>query len=116
MKLAEYFSNALANAHKRIMKGKKHWYLRMVSTRPEYQGKGAGLQLLKWITEKADADADGRQLYLEASPAGLPIYERLGFVEVDRLALELEGKGKGVLGKKEYVEVFMVRKTNRSNL
>ncbi|KAH8810911.1 acetyltransferase-like protein [Xylogone sp. PMI_703] len=108
-KAANYFFNLLIDTHERHMKGRKHWYMRFLSTRPEYEGKGAAGQLLRWLIDRADADADGCELYLEASPVGKPIYEHFGFVEVDRVVLELEGKGEGAFGKKEYMETCMVR-------
>lgn len=89
------------------MKGRKHWYLEILATRPEYQGRGAGGQLLRWGIGRADEEET--EAYLEASPDGKPIYEHLGFSEVDRLVVELEGRGEGVLAEKEFVEVFMVR-------
>lgn len=78
--------------------------MEVIATRPEYQGKGAGGQLIKWGLEKADEE--GTETYLEASPHGKPIYERYGFREVDRLVVNFE---KEVLGEKEFVEVFMLR-------
>lgn len=89
---------------------RKHWYLELVGTRPEWQGKGAAGMLLRWGLERADAD--GVEAYLEASPKGRPIYEKFGFSEVERLVVDLEaiGEGKDVGdGEKEFVEVFMVR-------
>ncbi|TVY42180.1 hypothetical protein LOCC1_G003797 [Lachnellula occidentalis] len=103
-KAANCFFNLSIDTHERHMRGRKHWYMRNVSTRPEYEGKGAAGQLLRWLIDRADADADGCELYLEASPVGRPIYERLGFVEVDRVVLKSEVKREGSLGEKEYME------------
>jgi len=89
------------------MRGRKHWYLELVATRPECQGKGAAGKLLRWGIERADEE--GTETYLEASPDGKPIYEHLGFREVGRLVVELEGKGDGPLAEKKFVECFMVR-------
>lgn len=91
------------------MKGRKHWYLEFIATRQEWQGKGAGGMLLRWGLEKSDEE--GTETYLEASPEGLPVYKRFGFEGVERMVVDLEGKGEGVLveGEKEFVEVFMVR-------
>ncbi|KAL2068027.1 hypothetical protein VTL71DRAFT_16125 [Oculimacula yallundae] len=107
IKIANHFFGNLVARHAAIMEGKRHWYLEIICTRPEYQGKGAGGKLLRWGIEKSDADRT--ETYLEASPDGLPIYEHLGFKEVERLVVELEGKKEGVLAEKEFVEVFMVR-------
>jgi ribosomal protein S18 acetylase RimI-like enzyme len=105
--LANHFFGSLVSSHERIMRGRKHWYLELVATRPECQGKGAAGKLLRWGIERADEE--GTEAYLEASPDGKPIYEHLGFREVGRLVVELEGNGDGSLAEKEFVECFMVR-------
>ncbi|KUJ19891.1 acyl-CoA N-acyltransferase [Mollisia scopiformis] len=106
-KIANHFFGNLFGRHETIMRGRKHWYLELLATLPEYQGKGAAGQLLRWGIEKSDED--GTETYLEASPDGLPIYQHFGFEEEDRLVVELDGKGEGPLSEKEFIEVFMVR-------
>lgn len=108
--LANHFFGNLVRRHREIMQGTRHWYLEVLATRSEWQGKGAAGKLLRWGLAKADEE--GTNAYLEASPDGKPIYEHLGFKEVDRLVLKLEGKGEGVLSEKEFVECFMVRDTS----
>lgn len=105
--IGNHFFGNLVGRHAKIMKGRRHWYLEIICTSPQYQGKGAAGQLLRWGIERSDED--GTETYLEASPDGLPIYQRFGFEEVDRLVVELEGKGEGPLSEKEFIEVFMVR-------
>lgn len=41
---------------------------------------GAGSALLGWGTDKADRE--GKPAYLEASPAGYPLYRRFGFADL----------------------------------
>ena len=106
--IANHFFGNLISRHVKIMEGRKHWYLELVATRPEYQGKGAGGKLLRWGIDKADEE--GTETYLEASPDGKPIYEHFGFKEVDRLVVELK---KEVLGEKEFIECFMVRPASK---
>lgn len=89
------------------MRGRRHWYLEFVATRPEEQGKGAAGMLLKWGLKKADEE--GTEAYLEASPDGKPIYEHYGFQEVERLVVPLDGKEAVVGEEKEFAECFMVR-------
>lgn len=36
------------------------------------------------------ADAEGVKAYLEATPAGKPVYEKMGFREVDSLEFNLD--------------------------
>jgi ribosomal protein S18 acetylase RimI-like enzyme len=102
--IANHFFGSLIRRHAEIMEGRKHWYLEVICTRPEYQGKGAAGKLLRWGMERADEE--GTETYLEASPDGKPIYEHFGFKEVDRLVVELKEE---VLGEKEFIECFMVR-------
>jgi GNAT superfamily N-acetyltransferase len=102
--IANHFFGSLIRRHAEIMEGRKHWYLEVLATRPEYQGKGAAGRLLRWGMQRADEE--GTETYLEASPDGKPIYEHFGFKEVDRLVVELKEE---VVGEKEFVECFMVR-------
>lgn len=113
VEIANHFFGNLVRRHESIMRGRKHWYLELLATRPEYQGKGAAGKLLRWGIERADEE--GTETYLEASPDGKPIYEHLGFREVDRLVVELDGEGEGVLSEKEFIEVFMVRPITSKN-
>ncbi|XXH03829.1 ubiquinone biosynthesis monooxygenase Coq7 [Hypoxylon texense] len=62
--------------------------LSLLCTSPKYQRKGAGKALM--LPMLAIADAEGVKTYLEATPTGKPIYERLGFREVDELAFDLK--------------------------
>jgi GNAT superfamily N-acetyltransferase len=95
--LADHFFGNLVRSRESIMRGRKHWYLEMVVTRPEYRRKGAAGMLMRWGLQKADADEV--EAYLEASPEGKPVYEHFGFREVERLVV-LEGR---------FVEVMMIR-------
>lgn len=59
--------------------------------------------LVRWGTEQADRD--GLPAYLEASPAGRPLYERLGFKEVERREFELSKYG----GEGSEISTVMIR-------
>ncbi|KAL5334918.1 acetyltransferase [Aspergillus crustosus] len=63
----------------RVMGGQKHYYLDTLATHPDYQRQGAGALLLKWGCDLADEH--GVPLYVDASKAGAPLYERFGFVD-----------------------------------
>lgn len=55
-----------------------HWYLGVLGTRPEQQGKGIGSALLQPILERCDAE--GLPAYLESSKhSNLAFYGRHGF-------------------------------------
>ena len=71
--------------------------LEMLGTLPECQGRGAAGQLIRWGLEQADRD--GVEAYIEASPVGAPIYERFGW--------KAEAQVRALNGK--YTELLMVR-------
>src|SRR3546814_15188962 len=57
----------------------RFWYLHYVGVRPDHQGQGHGGRIIRAQTAKADAE--GLPCWLEtATPANVPLYERLGFV------------------------------------
>ncbi|KAH8821838.1 acyl-CoA N-acyltransferase [Xylogone sp. PMI_703] len=95
--LANLFFGALMTTRPETMGERRHWYLELLATRLEYQGKGAGGKLIRWGLEKADEE--DVETYLEGSPDGVPIYRRFGFEEVGRLSV-VDG---------QFVEVFMLR-------
>lgn len=57
--------------------------LEMLATSPAFQGKGAGTQMMQWGL--AQADVQGMEAYLEASPDSVRLYEKHGFREAQRL-------------------------------
>jgi GNAT superfamily N-acetyltransferase len=61
-----------------------HFYLGILGTDPEHQGKGFGSALLQPVLERCDAD--GVPAYLESSKeANIPFYNRHGFEVTDTL-------------------------------
>lgn len=63
-----------------------HWYLNVVSTIPEHQGRGLGTSVLQPVLERCDAD--GVRAYLESSnPRNLTLYRRQGFVDAGEIRL-----------------------------
>ena len=55
-----------------------HWYLAVLGTAPEQQGRGIGSELLRETLE--ECDRTGTLAYLESSKEGnIPFYERHGF-------------------------------------
>ena len=60
-------------------------------THPESHGKGAGSKLLAWGVERADEL--GARLALESTPAGLALYKRFGFREVDVIRADMKQFG-----------------------
>ncbi|GLC34261.1 hypothetical protein PLESTM_000175600 [Pleodorina starrii] len=72
-------------------------YVAFLATRPEFQGKGLGSRLLRYITDKADAA--GRWSYLEATNRdNVRLYERHGFRQLETKVWTLESlPGKRVM-------------------
>ncbi|OQO15241.1 hypothetical protein B0A48_00624 [Cryoendolithus antarcticus] len=64
--------------------------LEIVATDPAYQGQGAGSQILRWGTERADAD--DVEAYLEAAPDAVRLYEKSGFREAGRTDTYIENE------------------------
>ncbi|KAL8723195.1 MAG: hypothetical protein Q9225_000461 [Loekoesia sp. 1 TL-2023] len=64
-----------------------HSVLRVLFTHPEYQGQGLASMLLRRGLEEIDARS--QRCYLEATPAGLPIYRKLGWTVVDEIKTDL---------------------------
>ncbi|KAK6951025.1 hypothetical protein Daesc_007554 [Daldinia eschscholtzii] len=62
--------------------------LSLLCTSPKYYRRGAAKALLEPML--AIADAHGLKSYLEATPNGKGVYEKLGFREVDRLTFDLK--------------------------
>ncbi len=56
----------------------RHWYLQMLGTDPERQGRGAGSAILAPVIERCDRE--GERIYLESSKErNIPFYARHGF-------------------------------------
>lgn len=58
---------------------------------PDSQRRGLGAKLLEWGTEQADKH--GVIMALEATPAGLSLYKRFGFVEKEVIAADMKQFG-----------------------
>lgn len=58
------------------LNGRPYYLLGMIVTAPEYRRRGAAGLLVRWGLDKADED--GVEIYLEASVAGRPMYEKFG--------------------------------------
>ncbi|ODM21456.1 hypothetical protein SI65_02300 [Aspergillus cristatus] len=94
--LCQRFFGGMAAKREEYMGSKPHYYLDMLGTHPSYNGKGIASMLLKWGLDRADNDKV--PVFLSASPAGKPVYERRGFWVVQ----EEEVAG-------GYVQAYMVR-------
>ena len=61
--------------------GPRHASLGMVIVDPASQGRGIGRELMSLALR----DLEGRAILLNATPAGMPLYERLGFEAVGKI-------------------------------
>lgn len=61
----------------------------MLGTHPDYRRRGSASMLIRWGCELADRD--GVVAYVDASPAGAPLYQKFGFK--DCRDPELSAKG-----------------------
>lgn len=78
--------------------------LEIVATDPAYQGRGAGSQLMRWGLEQADNQ--GVEAYLEASPEAVPLYKNLGFREADKTDTFIDNER---VKQTWYRNLFMIR-------
>ncbi|KAI8965119.1 acyl-CoA N-acyltransferase [Daldinia sp. FL1419] len=78
--LDDFFSR-MEKAHAHVVGDRGHVFLEVLATKEEFRKRGYGSALVKWGTELADQL--GLECYLDASPAGKPLYEAHGYVEQD---------------------------------
>ena len=65
--------------------------MHILAVLPEHQGKGLSGRLLRPGLE--EADKAGAQTYIEASPAGLPVYLKYGWKIVDEMVIDMRPYG-----------------------
>ncbi|KAF2137922.1 uncharacterized protein K452DRAFT_257132, partial [Aplosporella prunicola CBS 121167] len=79
------------NAGRKALGKKPHYFLSLLITDPNHQGRGAGGMLLRWGLERADKA--GLITYLEATEAGRPVYKRFGFEDIKTTEFDLSRWG-----------------------
>ena len=106
-------SKHLAAFQKKVMpEGTRCMYIIAAAVDPAAQGRGVGSRLVRWGTEQADRH--GVFCWVHASEAGWRMFEGKGFVEVERLTIDLDewavGRREGDDGGwGEYTFRYMVR-------
>ena len=78
------FKKAMEKGRKARYAGQPYWLLEILAVNPAAQGLGVGKALLAWGFERADKDQ--LPIYLEATVAGKPVYERSLFEAVGDIA------------------------------
>ncbi|KAL8713207.1 MAG: hypothetical protein Q9220_002728 [cf. Caloplaca sp. 1 TL-2023] len=69
----------------------RDYILRAIITHPAYYGRGLATMLLRQGLERIDAER--ARCYLEATPAGKSIYDKLGWAVVDHIQTDLAAYG-----------------------
>ncbi|KAL6240438.1 hypothetical protein RBB50_012639 [Rhinocladiella similis] len=85
VQVSETFFSQLRNKKMEIMKGREYWYLNLLCCRPSHQGRGIGRLLMQYGVDLADKE--GKEVYVEASPPGVPVYKKFGFKAVDKVVM-----------------------------
>ena len=80
----------MLDMHFKWTKGRGHGDLLYMATDPAWRRKGAATAVVQWGVDLCKEL--GIPAYLEASPAGRPVYERLGFETVDNIESEADGE------------------------
>lgn len=78
-----------------VMKGEPHWYLALLITWPDFQGRGVARRLLDWATKQADATEPATAMYLKSSEMARRVYMHVGFVPVGEKTMVRRGPGEG---------------------
>ncbi|PYH88708.1 acyl-CoA N-acyltransferase [Aspergillus ellipticus CBS 707.79] len=85
----EAFFGSMDVARRKILQGRKHYYLDTLVTHPDYRRQGAASMLIEWGCEVADRA--GRPIWVDASEDGVALYERFGFRDVSVAGVTPEG-------------------------
>ena len=89
--LGAHFFGSLLRVQEEHTRGQAYIFMRLLVVLPAYQGKGIGTRLLRWGLEQADQL--GVKVWIDASPAGLGLYKKLGWEEVSTLEIGLKEWG-----------------------
>ncbi|KAL2831393.1 acyl-CoA N-acyltransferase [Aspergillus cavernicola] len=95
--LAAFYFPHLKEKRAQNMAGRTCWYLAALVCHEDHQGRGAGGLLMRYGLEQVEKTQG--DIYLEASPPGVPVYKKFGFREIDRVVV-LDG---------EFTELLMLR-------
>jgi GNAT superfamily N-acetyltransferase len=86
--LCEFFFGGMAKFRKERTQGKEHFLMTILAVDPLYQRMGVGARLLEWGLQ--EADREGVESWINASPYGIGLYKKFGWEECGTLDVELE--------------------------
>lgn len=93
------FYAMLGSGRKDMMGATTYWHLELLVTATQHQRRGAAKLVLDWLVDRAgktkaeETGVVGVDLFLEATPSGKPVYERVGWEH--RKFLGLKGSDYG---------------------
>jgi len=91
MEFVNLFKGELIKTRKEIQEEYgEHFIIEILGVHPEYQRRGVGAALVRHCISMADAA--GLPVYLEASKAGIALYEYLGFKTVRECSIVYKGE------------------------
>ncbi|PGH17835.1 hypothetical protein AJ80_04658 [Polytolypa hystricis UAMH7299] len=79
--LAKMFLDSMSDVRERLWQGRPHILCGILCVHADHHGRGAGTALMKWGMDRAQSL--GLPCYLEATEMGHPLYQKLGFKDVD---------------------------------
>jgi GNAT superfamily N-acetyltransferase len=82
--------NAFMDSREEV-KERGYLYMAILAVEPKVQRMGVGRKLLEWGLDMADRE--GLEAFIEASPAGKPLYEKMGWREVGFTDVDLKRWG-----------------------
>jgi len=99
--IREYYRKMIT-AQKAAMKDKPFLHVADLATKKSYRRRGISSTLMRWGMEYATKR--GVPIYVEATPDGRPLYEKLGFETLDTWSIDMEQHG----GAGTYTEAGMI--------
>ncbi|KAG4412111.1 hypothetical protein IFR04_014760 [Cadophora malorum] len=109
--LGKWLFGEFARVMNEKMLGKKYVYMHILVIDPEFQRQGLGKQMLEWGLKLVDDE--GLETYIDASPEGKGLYERLGWKTINVLDVDLNKWG----GKDEISTAYsMIRPVGGKNM
>ncbi|PGH09225.1 hypothetical protein AJ79_05754 [Helicocarpus griseus UAMH5409] len=82
VQLCDELFESFEHFRRKLMGRRRHYYLEYLGTIEEFKGEGAAGMMIRYMLEHF-VDAEGVECYVDASQAGLHMYEKFGWVKYD---------------------------------